>query len=1100
MLHDTLPGDFSKNPMIINNSNLGIMPLPDYNENEFNYVPTQRPLTFSKDGFSSLPVADSFLLDKSYEARSIDRSFEIFARDKAATKMSIRIGRVAEPATNEVRFSTSGPRKHTTLILQPAVAAVANTMRDRNYVAAINAVNAMFSVGSEPKLGANVISAIGTLLESPPDPTRYLFRLAQLFCLCKFSEAAGHRFQATARVTTASAVNSLTSLSALLSGAMLGQQIAVVDLSQFFGDKVRIMSALQAAAGELAVPAHLDGVRVPQILRSAVQTPDVSVAYISTDRINTYDPNMDSVSVWTAACIVAGQWGCAKVWEECVDTVMSLMYSTKPGRDEVYSAEVVYLTLPALSLAHYALLPISLACEALPDAPALLVPEFGARMAELVLRNQVLSVAYGEVLYSLGSYATDVPSRTKMQRVDWLKRAHTGRAAAPVVIMQMMVDAASSIVNEIQVSATFASLRPMLVRNELEYTVPLLRRCTQWEELVDVLPNLPVSALDSILKPKRTSILPQPGIFYRIESLGMRDLPSVTHLISQCAAQLSVASRSFNTLNWNLETITPALNYRGAPVDHALPMVVSDKLERNDLVVRFPNKESCMMAWDRDEAQRTWTWFISGNTMAVQGDLGGPTYDHSPPFGYKLPDDNGELQKPETAVAGPWSDTSKESARLHTSDRVSAELADSIRRNKEEMVAAAKEAVAANTTRFFTTPEIAKLADNRTRVWLQEVTENLPEGVFPQLVQLYANIKFGYTPSSHEFQSFWTPYIRPIADALPNVSIGTALGAAPMKRRAGLAAVLSTVACEVAKASNNSVSTTSLIQLGIRADLAAKALRDCPALSIQELVELGFVVPDASKEFLEMTNQTGPVEAGIPLSNYAVRDRAMIVEVKSNDTEEIKRLTAQGWKPTRTQKDPDLVRMAKQNAAVLSDSFDFEACFNYLMSTNTEIEMRVSETVDRLRAEAEKQLLEHSKAVDTAVARESETGQKMEDPLPQAVEPDKNQVVSAESADTVTDVREALTSKLETLAEPPGVTTQLTAAPFPQPGLSKSEISLASPSDAQGSISAVVSELPEDKTATVTEAQLSAGSTRELSPAITETLPADTQFGSLRFQ
>jgi hypothetical protein len=176
-------------------------------------------------------------------------------------------------------------------------------------------------------------------------------------------------------------------------------------------------------------------------------------------------------------------------------------------------------------------------------------------------------------------------------------------------------------------------------------------------------------------------------------------------------------------------------------------------------------------------------------------------------------------------------------------------------------------------------PEVRQLNDPanpvhmlgaKDRVWVDNVMEMLPPGAFHSLAKEYAAAVTGVgIPPSRTKRAHFTPLLSALAATTREVSIATALSSAPVRKRVGLANIVSNMANVLAGCTDSRQDQKTFVELAVRASNSAKALAICPALSVEELAAEKLVYSQALPDFLA---GMGPAitEAGISLGDYCV--------------------------------------------------------------------------------------------------------------------------------------------------------------------------------------------------------------------------------------
>lgn len=923
---------------LIHNTSLGLLPLPALAGTVAPVYQEVGLITPGLDSLQDLKKPPEETEPPDWDGQTIDRRFTIIGCNaNHGAETEVVIGSVFSPCRVPVRVKFANQaRRHAKLVLSPAVAAAAGDVRDKNYVQAITAVNTLFAnPPSTPRMPVTTSSSIRTAFGSTPDATRMCFRLAQLWWYCVFHDKAKIKTAITYATQQPVRIEDTTGIIALLAAAKQQKNIVIIDTEKLGGDALLALTVLRYAAADQPYPQNRF-LKLPSILTVHVAMPECSVYYTGDETINAIQPEFSSYDCWDAMFSYASQFTLTDTLLECVNYIGGLLYSRHEERDPMYNSVALDVHLPPLSMSHYALFPIALAADSIIGSDIPDCPDPFSLACVGVVRCQAFNVAFRDCMHGLGVGGVYRTPRYAAAAARWrtnlLKKSNRPYAPILTVISGMLAKVGATIGYSLLTCGT-------TIANPLQSdanVTSFMKVAGTWVELVDVLRAVPDAALDAIINPKKTTVLVQPGVRYKIDAISSAHMPGLVDMLSKCNAKFELLTKKKNDINWSAMPLPPAEGSFSLPSELPFPSVCADKWAQYKMVVTLPDAQSSIKAMHYNESRVGWHHYIVGtNEVAV------PHMDDDPGA---LPDPgfmHGDL--------GPLPPAP-------TPDEVPEKLPPPD--PSDPSLPAVPASYGAN--KLFD-PEVKTLNDPvnpvhmlgmKDRVWVEDITEMLPPGAFHSLAKEYAAAVTGAgIPPSRTKRAHFTPILSALASTTREVSIATALASAPVKKRVGLANIVSNMANVLAGCTDSRQDQKTFMELAVRASNASKALAICPALSVEELAAEKLVYSQALPDFL---SGFGPAitEAGISLGDYCV---PVAEGIETRDipatASDIAAAEAEGFKRNRNQDKapPDVVIMYRK-APQAKPSFDPEQAMMHVFSEAEALQADAEAMVDALVA------------------------------------------------------------------------------------------------------------------------------------------------------
>lgn len=866
-----------------------------------------------------------------FDFQSIDRRFSLVGVDGKAQVEQLQLGELFVPCKAAFRLNDAAPRPARKLGLQPALAGVVGSVIDKNYMSALAAVNQLYSHGKDDKLQPVSITNIKKLVAATPDPTRLLFRFAQMYAYYKFVEKTDVPFRPAFATHNPVHVTGIANISALLAAGAGGEQVLPFDLEAYGGDSASALTVLRYAAVGLPFP-DVQGYDTPTVLTMDLLLPDIQVVICGSEMPAIVAPNINSSEIWDVMYAVAGQLGVVSVLDEQVAMVFSLMYSPEPLLDPVFRLPTASFSLPRLVMGHYALFPVALACDSIAhvDMPdELRVHDLVSRM---VLRSQLLSLAFREAMWNLGLGGTHRSPSYALNAVRWRNTLLTKGRKAHAPIWGVMLKYLQTAAVGVSVSKTMLTYIPTKLSVGAMSLESAMRGCSSWADVIDVLPEVPAAALDAVLHPKSSTRLLQPGVRYRMDNIAACSEPSVVHALSQCGASFEMLFKKEFDINWSVTVVEPLQGRYGLPSDRSFPSVNVDPKTKAVLVVSIPDVASCVKLKHLSETHKNWSWYIAGNGERQRGDS--MDEDEFPEPGGPAPTSWSQ------AVPGPKPDVVGEK-----------------QPTLAELTAAAAEA-ASVAARQPPPPEAGpatagdayKELSLRDRTIVELVRKNAVPGL-PQhiadtyvMMQQYASDATGRTLPAHI-----TPLASGLVSQLQEINLVQSVAKSPRDQRANTMAALSSMMSALSRVVDNNVVVKGLVFGAERARNITAALRTCSAITPAELADDNQTwTSDVGDLILNLGDSA--ISAGIPLTAYTTPAAVGITTVTVTRAE-VAAMEAQGYRRNNVQLQSDAaagnVVMHKKKAAT-PNRVDVDAATGHIFQQAMEMEERVDEQMAKL--------------------------------------------------------------------------------------------------------------------------------------------------------
>jgi len=923
--------------MEIDNANRNLRLLPELVDRE--------PLTFSEvvdvvcdsDGLGFLNPTKDEELEDSFGLTMVDRRFALLGVDQNALVEEIVIGEIFVAATEVVwELNNCGIRKAPPISIQPAYAALTTDAVDRNHVQAMAAVNACFADGNEPKMTSRDVTWLKSCVTTNADPTRIFFRFAQMYYYYLQLEKQGVAARPSPATSNPIHVRSIAHVLTTLRNGAGGTHFLPFDLDAYTGDHTVAATILRYVAEGSAWP-RVVGADVSSILALSMRLPNVEVLLTGSVPVNIVNPNFTASDIWDLMFTVAGQLDCEDILKEMLTVVAAQMYSTTPDVDPVFRSPLVRFALPPLQMSYYAIFPVALAADKIVHSVVPEEHEVHVVACELILRSQLLSLAYREMLWTLGLGGKFRSPQHAARAAKW-RRNLTSRGRKPYAPMWgIMARYLEKHECSVCLSKTTVTFAPDQAAQSVCGLQKILDACSSWVDVLDVVPKAPMAALDAYVKPKKSAALLQPGVRYKLDLMTSENLPSVVHALENQGAVFELIHKLKTSLNWTVEAAPVLKGKYGTPADRPFQNMMVDNHVQSHFTVRLPNAQAAVSLHNGNLLKKDWKWYIQGAGPRTDND----TFDDAE-LGPTGTSDSTSLRPDEPS--GGAGDTPPPVAPLVSDYNVEIErlVADLTRVRTVAAEVAAEQ-----------TPPPQKAAPealSRQAQWDYDDLMLVAPGILQQMASHYKAYQQGVVKGTGRSDAeHFTPLVAPLANSLEQISFCQSVANVPKGKRVAAMNATSRVLRTFAGVVDVPSLSKKLCFGAQRALATAKALKTCSALTLAELAEEGQVWNEEAADLIDVLGQTA-VESGIALSEFT-GPKPVGVDVRGVKFSEVVDYEADKWRRARDQSraKKDEVVMTRPKRAVIPKS-DWESVSNMVAANNDEILAKAEAMLDELEA------------------------------------------------------------------------------------------------------------------------------------------------------
>jgi hypothetical protein len=939
---------------LIDTKNMALRPLPETADAQAISFIEPTPPASGVDDVDCFPSVISESAEMDFDFKQIERKFRILGVRDGGIVGDIQVGETFGPCTVVHNIGRGAPRPAPRLNLQPVVAAATATVIDRNYLQAVTAINTMFLNEKEAKMTTAHVSWIRQLANGYGDPTRLLFRFAQMFAYYLVLEKGDEQSRPLFPTPAPTFINSVAQVSTVLHNACRGEQYLSVHLNNYVTDHAMVLSVLRTAAVGTPFP-DPKHVTVPTVLLANLQLPPIQVVYTGDESCNVNNPNITAADIWEVMYTYASQIGVKAVLDEMVSLVFTLMYSPVKDRDPVFRCPIISYALPSLQLSYYGLFPIAVAADSIigPDVPDLIaLHDLTSRM---VLRSQLLSVAYREVLWELGLGAKQRSTAHLRRSMLWRRNILTRGTRPCAPIWGIMLEFLNKNGLRVTCSETMLSCVPHSSTIPLFTLAEAMESCSCWTDVFDVIPTVPAAALDAFCHPKKSTKLLQPGVRYKVENISADSLPSVWDALTKVGATFEQLIKKKGDLNWRVCQADVIAGKYGLVADRPIPKNTVDHDLSIVVTARVPDSHAALRLHVEDEAAKRTQWFIDCGVERLG------TYDFDTSGGESMPmygsvygdkNDDQDLGPPDHGAPPP---ESRDSA---VPDLIPPEIANTAAAVMGLMdVVVTKEAEEKHNADAIARMQLEKDAKpawveqkitTADQIRLDTVRLYCAPGLCLDVASAYEQLLRAPSDApAREIRRHMDPIAGPTARALENISIVEAVRAAPRNRRAGTLANLSIMCARLAENVTDQLAIAALSRTAERANSASTALKVCSALTTSELADDDQVWAPEVGDWLGYMGESA-ILAGIPLSQYTA-PKAVGVDTVSVPLDEIVQREGDGWRRNRKQDGVEVgkVLMYKPKTPTYAN-VNLEAATNLIMMRSEAFNAEVDALIAKL--------------------------------------------------------------------------------------------------------------------------------------------------------
>lgn len=921
--------------MEIDNANRNLRLLPELVDRE--------PLSFAdivdvvcdSDGLGFLNPTKDEELENSFGLTTVDRRFALLGVDQNALVEETVIGEVFVAATEVAwELNNCGIRKAPPISIQPAYAALTTDAVDRNHVQAMAAVNACFAEGNEPKMTSRDVSWLKTCVSTNADPTRVFFRFAQMYYYYLQLEKQGVAARPTPATSNPIHIRSVAHVLTTLRNGASGTHFLPFDLDSYTGDHTVAATILRYVAEGSAWPL-VAGAEVSSILALSMRLPNVEVLLTGSVPVNIVNPNFTATDIWDLMFNVAGQLDCEEILKEMLTVVAAQMYSVTPDVDPVFRSPLVRFALPPLQMSYYAIFPVALAADKIVHTTVPEEREVHVVACELILRSQLLSIAYREMLWTLGLGGKFRSPQHAAKAARW-RRNLTSRGRKPYAPMWgIMAKYLEKHECSVCLSKTAITFAPDQSAQSVRGLQNILDACSSWVDVLDVVPKAPMAALDAYTKPKKSATLLQPGVRYKLDLMTNENLPSVVHALENQGGVFELIHKLKTSLNWTVERAPVLKGKYGTPADRPFQNMMVDNHVQSHFTVRLPNAQAAVALHNGNLIKKEWKWYIQGAGPRTDND----TFDDNalgPSGTSDLPNDV------QNGPPGGIDNTPSSDPPLATDFEVEIErLIGDLTRVR----------TVADEVRAEQTPPPQKAAPealSRQAQWDYDDMMLVAPGILQQMASHFKAYQQGVVKGTGRSDAeHFTPLVAPLANSLEQISFCQAVANVPKGKRVATMNATSRVLRTFASVVDVPSMSKKLCFGAQRALATAKALKICPALTLAELAEEGQVWNEEAADLIDMLGQTA-VESGIALSEFT-GPKPVGVDVRGVKFADVVGYEADKWRKARDQKRAKTgeVVMTRPKRAIIPKS-DWESVSMMVATNNDEILAKADAMLDAL--------------------------------------------------------------------------------------------------------------------------------------------------------
>lgn len=427
----------------------------------------------------------------------------------------ITIGRKWRVATGGITFKATAAWKLVSIALQPAVAATAGGLIDRNAVAAAEALNVMFPL-ADPKnkvsLGTDARAVVSRLSGKDIECSAYTWRLAVLYA----AKAWAEKLDIDDKLVTASQPSAVDVCNVVTADDwhrnINRTQVNWVSYSTTAYTRLSAdeeLSVLVMAAQEQP-QFVMGGCSIPSVLQTFPPIPEIKVQFCGGVASTARDcfNSLTSTQVWDVASEYCKQNGDTEMLSEFTRTIFAMLYA--PDKDQVapYFMGAVELPMPQAKMEAAYLLPISQRILAYGEKnDYVLAPDTKACIANGIIMAAMMHLSIRQVAFGFGMGVRMIRKHPALQRAGLLFVGKRG----PTPIMLGARRWTNSIISDVEYGRVFirASIPGAMTAKLFSWYD--MHDSLQWEEIMPAVDKLP----------------PNSGLFAYTSPLGIDDISTL---------------------------------------------------------------------------------------------------------------------------------------------------------------------------------------------------------------------------------------------------------------------------------------------------------------------------------------------------------------------------------------------------------------------------------------------------------------------------------------------------------------------------------------------------------------------------------------------
>nr|CAH2618754.1 putative capsid protein [Planotaenium ohtanii toti-like virus]CAI5383897.1 putative capsid protein [Planotaenium ohtanii toti-like virus] len=528
-----------------------------------------------------------------------------------------RVGRVWKPSKGKVQIVESKAWGDETFTLQPAAAATAGELVDRNVLTACENINAMFptnNMADRAALGTADTSNIRRLINDPSNPVRMLWRMAIMWWQKAYAEHIGTRvvIEHPLDTTRVRFVNSAKTWVGQIAGG--GEcNWAPLTIVNWVHAVDTVASVLAVAISTQMQVTYAGNKDMPDIFRSWPSIDNLKAMVIcGADSANmTLYGSLSAADVWDVAAAWAAQNSKVDLLVEIIEAIGVWVYSPVGGIAPFHMNSVT-IGLPAARMRSNFMAPIATKRYEWGEQSGLVhQPPIEKLLLEGLLLNAAWSAATRHVAHLHGLSHPQFLSGGVYRTARSLFALGSGTSS---IMMQ-----SEALLNSLGLEGQIGRILNKVGMNENTLS-NVEKWCAnsdgvQWEEIMPSMPQMPeTSALVGLLHPVK---LKREQTVYTYKWYTARDLDGVTSPAAAYVALAQLGAASFGMqyyvpayghYTWAHSNV--AKNYRGVSSDWAFMQPMSFQSVVVETSYYFKDSDGIARAMVGDQLMAQYTHHI----------------------------------------------------------------------------------------------------------------------------------------------------------------------------------------------------------------------------------------------------------------------------------------------------------------------------------------------------------------------------------------------------------------------------------------------------------------------------------------------------------